>query len=156
MVTIFKITIFLCVRSETGEHKLTMQCCWRLLAAQAPRPKARQVAFSNCALKWTQARTSDNVAYELFRHVYVSGTQTSLPFGFPHFPWQWVGFFPILLFFSFFFWQTFACAAKRRSKRNKTTAGDITWICGLAMAMVMFDKLPGMLMTLLSGHFLGL
>jgi len=75
---------------NTDEGKLTMLCCWRLLATEAPRPKARQVAFSNCALKWTQARTRDNVAYELFLLVYVSETQASLPFGFPHFSWSYV------------------------------------------------------------------
>lgn len=56
--------------------------------------------------------------------------------------------FLIFVYVSSFFWQTFACAAKRRSKRNKTTAGDIAWICGLAMAMVMFDKLPSAFLTL--------
>jgi len=132
MVTIIKILIFLCVRSETGEHKLTMQCCWRLLAAQAPRPKARQVAFSNCALKWTQARTSDNVAYELFRHVYVSGTQTSLPFGFPHFPWQWVAFFShFIIFFFFFFGKRLhvqrSVDLREIRRQQETSHGFVAW-----------------------------
>lgn len=76
-----------------------MLCCWRLLATEAPRPKARQVAFSNCALKWTQARTRDNVAYELFLLVYVSETQASLPFGFPHFSWSYVWLLHFFLYF---------------------------------------------------------
>lgn len=114
--------IFFSVKAKTPIHirpiKFTMQCCLGLLAAKAPRPKARQVAFQ---IVHSNGHSEDEQQHGVrVISVYVCKHDTRTELGFPH-------FVPRRVFFGKLLHVQWTVDLKETGRHQETSHGFVAW-----------------------------